>query len=63
MALKVRELKMVLEQLDDECELFIVTNNNGCVVEELCFAAGSNPDVYDLKDITGLYFYGDVFND
>lgn len=56
----VGQLKRVFNNLSDDVEIFLVTkHDDGCYVEDMISLAGSNPDVTDLKDITGLYFYGD----
>lgn len=56
----VGQLKRVFNNLNDDVEIFLVTkHDDGCHVEDMISLSGSNPDFTDLKDITGLYFYGD----
>lgn len=56
----VGQLKRVFNNLNDDVEIFLVTKHDDCChVEDMISLAGSNPDVTDLNDITGLYFYGD----
>lgn len=56
----VGQLKRVFNNLNDDVEIFLLTKHtDGCVVEDMISLAGSNPDVTDLSDLKGLYFYGD----